>query len=364
MLVFPVAISACAMVSVTSDPPGAEITYSPTGTPPWRPWPPETSKALATPAWKWVRPDPYYFVRVHKDGHYSTAPLLVEAGLWRHQKLHFRLDPTPDLFARQQRERGLVLYEGQWVNPKEHDLAEYQGKWMRRAEKLKLEQEAKGLVFHETLRQWMTRQEMEKIEAEKKRKQGLVYLKGQWMPPQEADLQKLIDRQAQRIAASTATYELHIERLGPMFTPDAELRMTDLSGHPLEVLLSGPNSRRAQVLPYNGVVIQTLPGTYTLVVLQTDSRRDGLVGVGRVQMAPKNRYSTTYRGAPTRIQIPLVLPATSEQEKVSPPDRMSPEPKGAAPSVPLPPSQQGGPGTGENRPVEKPHGNSSPPAPK
>jgi len=320
------ALYGCATVSITSDPPGAEIVCSPTGTPPWQPWPPQAPKPLTTPARKWVHPDPYYFVRVQQNGYYLTTPTFLDVGLGKRQRVHFQLDPTPELFARRQRERGLVLFEGQWVNPKELNLVEYQGRWMRPAEKFKLEQEAKGLIFHKQLGRWMTRQEMEQIEAEEKQAQGLVRFKSQWVTPVEANLQELIDRQAARLAASTATYELRIDRMGPMFNPGAELRITDLSGHPLEILLSGPQSRRSRVPPYNTMAIQTLPGSYTLVVQQSDSRRTGLMAVGKIQMEPQNRYSTTYRGGPTSTSIPLALPAASDLKDESPRIKLSLKP--------------------------------------
>ena len=355
------AISGCATVSVTSDPPGAEVVCSPTGMPPWQAWPPQTLKSVTTPARRWIRPDPYYFVRVHKDGYYPPPPAFVDVGVWRRQQLHFQLEPTPEFFARRQRERGLVLFEGQWVKPEERDLVEYQGKWIRSAEKFKLEQEAKGLVFHDPLGRWMTPKEKEKIETEEKLSKGLVPFKNQWMTPQEADLQKLIDRQAERIIASTTTYELRIERIGPVFTSGSELRVTDLSGHPLEVLLSGPQSRRTQVIPYNTVTIQTLPGTYTLVVQQADSRPTGLVGVGRVRLALKNRYSTTYRGGPQTTRIPLILPGTSESKAESPGIKAAPPPIAAPPPAAFPPVQSRDPGDGESRSVEKPRRISPPP---
>ena len=348
------AISGCAAVRITSDPPGADVVCSPTGTPPWLPWPPQESRPLTTPVRKWIRPDPYYFVRANKDGYFPAPPQFMDVGPWRRQHLHFRLEPTLELFARQQRERGLVLYSGQWLNPKEHDLVEYQGKWMPTAEKFKREQQAKGLVFHDGLSRWMTPKEKEAIEAEEKRAKGLVEFKGQWLTPLEADLQQLIDRQTERIAASTVTYELRVELIGPVFTSGSELRVTDLSGHLLEVLASGPQSRRSQVPPYNTATIQCLPGTYTLVVMQADAHRTGQVGIGRIRLAAKSRYSATYRGGPQTTRIPLVLPATSELRTEPPGAKAPPPPVVAPPPTMLPPLQPRDSDQGTSKPVGKP----------
>ena len=319
LLVFVFALGGCATVTITSDPSNAEVIYSPTGTPPWLPWPPQASTPATTPARKWLRPDPFYFVRVRKDGYYLPPPQFLDMGVWRRQEVRFQLEPTPELFARQQRARGLVLFHGEWVKPEEHNLVEYQGTWITAADKSKLEQQAKGLVFHDALQRWMTPQERERLDAEERRAKGLILVKGQWMTPLEADIQTLIDREAERTLASTVTYELRIERIGPVFTSGTELRVTDLSGHLLEALLSGPQSRRAQVIPYNTVTIQSLPGTYTLVVRQADARPTGLVGVSKVRLAAKNRYSATYRGGPQTTRFPLILPGTKES-KVEPPE--------------------------------------------
>jgi len=320
MLLLPAlaALGGCAMVTITSEPSGAEITCSRTGQAPWKPWPPGAAKPALTPARRPIRSDPYYFVRVQKEGYHPVQPVFLDAGPMRRQRAQFQLEPTPELFARRQQERGLVLFEGRWVEPKKQGLVEYQGKWMRPAEKQRLEMQARGMVFYEPQARWMTPKQIEALEAKQKQDQGLVFYKGQWMKPFQADLQKLVDERAEKTAASSATFELRIERIGPVFTAGAELRITDLAGHPLEVLLSGPESHLAYVLPYNSMTTQTLPGNYLLVVRQADSRT-GVAAVARVRLEAKSRYSATYRGVPVVRPKSFVLPRPGEIRIEPPP---------------------------------------------
>lgn len=300
-------LGGCAYVRITSNPPDAQIFYSKTGMEPWKPWPPEASRPSKTPARKLVISDPYYFVRVQKEGYHPVCPEFLDVGWLRRQHVHFDLEPTPELFAQMQRERGLVLYDGRWVRPEEEGLVEYKGRWMRPEEKFKLEQIDKGLVFYKAEQRWVTPEEMRRLEAKLMRKLGFVLFKNRWVRPQEAELEKLIDRQAQRLAATTGTFQLRIERIGPVFTSATQLRVADLTGNQLEVLLSGPQSQRVRVHPYNSVTIQSLPGTYTLVV-QPVGRPGGRIGVARVRLAPRTRYSASYRGGPKR-RLPIIRPS-------------------------------------------------------
>jgi len=327
VLALPAVLAGCAMVSVESTPPGAEVVCSPTGMPPWKPWPggiPErkrlihrvfhilhikyndTQKPTKTPAKRIVRAERYYFLRVHKDGYFPVKPAFVDVGPFRRQRFVFHLQPTPETFARLQRERGFVFYKGRWVKPQAEGLVEYKGKWMRPEEKFRLEQQAKGLVFYEAEGRWVTPAEKERLEAERMRAKGFVRFKGRWVSPQEAELERLIDRQAERFAASSKTLTLRVERIGPVFSPNPQLRVADLSGHPLELLLSGPQSHRVRVEPYKSVAVQTLPGTYTLVLVEAD-RKGVPPAVGVLYLLPKNRYSANYRGIPLfRVPKPPV----------------------------------------------------------
>jgi len=326
------ALGGCAMVTVTSEPSGAEISYSLTGMPPWSAWPPGRTKPHLTPARQTVGAEPYYFLRVSKEGYHPAPPAFVDAGPLRRQKLHFQLEPTSATFVQLQRARGLVWFEGRWVRPEEKGLVEYRGRWVRPADKFKFEQEAKGLILYAEEKRWMTPREKEDLEAARRQAQGFVRFKGQWLTPREVDIQRGIDQQTQQIATSSPTFELRIERIGAVFTTDAELRVTDLTGHLLEVLLSGPQSRSAQVPPYNSVMIQALPGTYTLVIRQAE-RAGGLVGVGKAALETKGRYSTAYRGGPVPRLLPRYLPRTSEV-KIEPLPALPPP-------IPLPSVREG-----------------------
>jgi len=303
-----VLLGGCARVSIESDPAEAAVMYSLTGAAPWQPWPPDADEAEQTPAGLWTRPDPYYYVRVEREGYYPVRPVFVDVGLLRRQAIHFDLEPTPELFAQMQREKGLVLFEGEWVDPNVAGLVEYEGQWMRPEERTRRENLARGLVLYEPENRWVTPAEHEALVAKANLAKGLVPLKGRWWTPAEAQEQEALDREAQRLAATSGTFEIRADRIGPVFTSGSQLQVADLTGRPLEVILSGPVSRRARVEPYNSTTIETEPGTYTLVIREGEAGDDAAAGVGRVRLTPQSRYSATFRGEPSGEPYPIEIP--------------------------------------------------------
>lgn len=301
----------CSMVTITSEPQGAEILYSPSGGAPWRPWPPtkaelETppeqqaavAKPKTTPEHEITPPEPYYYVRVQKDGYYPVAPQFVDAGLFRRQHLHFDLEPRPETL-------GLVWYNGRWVRPDKEGLVNYLGTWMSAREKFDREQREKGLVYDEEEKRWMTPQEKQKRVAARMQAKGLVHFKGRWLTPQEAQQEQWINDQVLRLAASGTTFALSIDRFGALFGSDLHLEavaglvIRDASGHPLDVLLSGPESRRLRIEGRGRKVFLLPIGTYTVAIREVD-RPTAPVGIGEVDLVAKTRYLAVYRGGPGR----------------------------------------------------------------
>ena len=294
------AVSGCALVTVTSDPPGAEIICSTTGAGPWEPWPPGTSKLRTTPTRKLTSSERYYFVRVRKEGYYPVRPELVDAGPLQRRRLHFKLDLTPQA-------KGLVLYEpeGRWVTPDEGErleaeskraqgLVQYQGEWMSPDEKFARQQHERGCVLFEG--RWVKPDE-----------EDLVRFKDQYMKREEAKRQREIDDEVQQIVASATTFPLRFE---PISRPSdvAQLRVADHTKHPIEVLLSGPQSHRVVVTRSAPVTIQSLPGIYVLVIREID-RQTGRAGVAEVELVPRQSRLVIYRGEPADGEFSRSLPA-------------------------------------------------------
>lgn len=316
-------LAGCASVKITSDPSGAEIYYSETGIEPWKPWPPGSDQPQSTPDTKVTKPEPFLYVRVEKDGYYPVRPVFLDAGILRRQRVHFLLDQT---FRQQQLDKGLVIYQNEWITPEE---------------KFQREQEAKGLFLHEPSGRWVTEPEMEALKAEAKRaagyvwyldawvkpeEEGLVQYKTRWMKPEEAERQRRIDRRVQDILASGKTVPLQLTRTRPTVTEGTQLWIADLTGHPLEVLISGLVSQEDVVLAYNKVTLESEPGTYTVVLRDMD-RPEVPASVVTMEFKTKQSYSWAYHGPNSPTKASVVEPTQPRPVEVPGliPDSLAPE---------------------------------------
>ena len=288
-------VSGCSRITITSEPGGAQILYSPAGSPPWMSWPPKRSTAKMTPGRALSRPEPYYYVRVEKEGYHPAPPKFIDVGLLRHQYVHFDLKPRPETL-------GLVWYGGRWVDPKQARLVRYRDQWMSVGEKSEREQREKGLVFDAVDNRWMPPEERRKRVEARMREQNLAPWKGRWVKADELEEAKAIDQEVQRLADSDRTFPVSAERVGAVVDAltTAQLHLTNLFPRPLEVLLSGPQSRRVQLEGRGRATFVVPAGTYRLVVREME-RPGAAVGVATLELAARTRYLAICRGGPDQV---------------------------------------------------------------
>ncbi len=287
----------CAIVSVESDPPGARLVYSDTGLPPWRPWQPEKGNDIA-PSTSAVRSGALRFMRAEKDGYYPSPPQLVEAFVFKPEKISFKLDPTPELAARQKRDAGFVLYEGQWIRPETKNLVEYKGQWMTGKEKTAREMTEAGLVLFEG--KWVTPDERDRLFAEKQKASGMLLYKGQWVSPDERERQEAIDQIIDRALKMKSAPLPAMEKTDRKRPGEPALVVFNLTGHPLTAYLSGPVSIEISIDSSDYENREIPAGQYKLALKPAESKESMMVGeltVAPVDSEGKGAvYSFIYKG--------------------------------------------------------------------
>lgn len=99
VVVFICAAIGCTMITVESEPPGADVYYSINGLRPWIAWPPGAEQVSQTPARVMTFADSVYMVQVVKDGYHPPTPQVVDAMRAGSEVVQFKLieegaDPT------------------------------------------------------------------------------------------------------------------------------------------------------------------------------------------------------------------------------------------------------------------------------
>jgi len=285
MLVAGLLGTGCARLQVTSNPQDAFVLWSPDGLKPWRPWPPihwrefgAGADAASTPTTPLLERGPhsdYIFVTVDKPGYYPPRPKLVVMRALRTCQLNFDLQETPEHFAERQRTRGLVLYRGQWVDPKEQGLVEYEGVWMPEAERTRRIMTAKGLVDFNG--NWVTQEEYDALFAAEQRAKGLVEYKDRWMLPGAKAREESIDQSVAAIVALGPPEMFPPKVLGRVDGSLAQFGLNSLAPYPTRWVLSGPSSRAVDLPPtgqMNPEDFRLIPGRYTVAVFRVDSAKE------------------------------------------------------------------------------------------
>lgn len=100
------------------------------------------------------------------------------------------------LYEAEQRAKGLVKYQGEWMTFEEKEkayerdqiakgLVRYEGEWITKEEKFEREQRARGLVKYQG--EWMSPQEKEKAYEKEQIDKGLIKYAGQWITLSEKE---------------------------------------------------------------------------------------------------------------------------------------------------------------------------------
>ena len=270
-------LAGCARLAVTSDPPGAAVLWSPDGLEPWRPWPPlhwteygpsgDQGTTVTTPMSRRGPQGEYLFVRVEKPGYYAPRPRLAGMRALRTCQLDFTLQERPEHFAEQMKEKGLVYFESEWVDPKARGLVEYKGEWMTAGEREKKIKAAEGLVEYEG--KWMTPAEYESEFASRQRARGLVEFKSRWVRPEVRAEEETVDQAVTKIRAVGPMEMLPPKVLGRIEGSLSWLGVMSHANAPTRWLISGPSSRWFDLPPQGqlpSAEVKLIPGRYTIAI--------------------------------------------------------------------------------------------------
>ncbi len=329
-------LSGCSLLIIDSNPRGAEILYTGNDTRAmrWEIWcPSDNEHPSTTPKWHLTFKRGTFFFRTHLEDYYEPEPQLVEVLPLRISKVTFDMEEKPDSFARRQREKGLVFYEGEWVNPVDAGLVQYNGKWITEEQRFEIQQREKGLVKYGG--KWMTPEEKEALLAEEYRAQGLVKYKGKWLKIEVYEDEKAIDDKVEQLRMTGETQELDVPIVvGIIRSEKAKIRLFNGVGNAAMFYLSGPESLKFLIDGYDSEVTMMAPGDYIIAVEETrttETLRERYVPPHIVQSNLKDgfQYSLTYEGEPVSIpvksedvdeyidekfQIPTIEIPISEQE--------------------------------------------------
>lgn len=311
LLVF-VELTGCCMVIVTSEPPNAEILYMTEKGDSliWQSW---CSSSDGTPAKTPKKHITFrrgtYFFRTYLAGYYDPEPQLVELIPLKITKVHFRLQERPETFARRQREKGLVFYKNQWVDPEKEGLVNYKGKWMSKEERFALQQREKGLELYKG--KWVTPEQKKELIAEEYRAKGFIQYKGRWLTKEEYENEKKIDDTVAEIVLTSGTQQ-EVEPpkvVGIIQSDKCKLRLFNGTGNVALFYISGNESTFQRIEGYDSKVIMLLPGEYTIAIVEeasyvsAEEKKTPRPQVVKAHLKEGFQYSLTYEGGLLRLPV-------------------------------------------------------------
>ncbi len=277
-----VLVSSCSRLSVTSEPAGAAVLWSPNGYDSWQPWPPRAwdekgvppedgGKAPTTPLRETGVYGDTVWVTVEKPGYYRPLPKAAQLYALQNATLEFSLEETPEALAARMRTDGFVSWKGEWVRPEEHDLVEYGGVWMAQSQAHRLSQIAAGMVEYEG--EWLTKDQAAARFEAKQLAQGLVLFKDRWVAPEAKAEEEAIDESVAGYRASNPQPLDLPKVVGPVEGTIAQIQLLNSTDRQVRVMMSGPQSREFILTPYSSVGlaanerVRILPGRYEVVVV-------------------------------------------------------------------------------------------------
>jgi hypothetical protein len=310
LIFFLLICGSCAIIKITSDPPGAEIYYSQEMGQRmyWKPWRPDgEGNAAITPSTALTFKKGFYFLRVHREGYYEPQPQLVELLPFKVTKVKMGLQETSSHFAERQTKKGLVLYKNEWVDPEKEGLVFYNDQWMTQQEFLAADLREKGLVFYRD--RWMPPEEKQKLVLQEYSEKGLIQYKGRWIEKEEYNTQKNIDETVAKITLTTGTFQIPQPKLvGSIRGEKAKMRLFNGTGYTINIFISGPDSQKISVEGYDAGVALLGPGNYTIAVEQIQDKSviegpDKFYGYVKMPIKPSSQYSLSYEGKGTELPV-------------------------------------------------------------
>jgi len=256
------------------------------------------------------------------------------------EKVHFTLEPSPEIVAQQKRAQGLVFWppDGTWVNPVEKGLAQHNGEWMTPQEKFAREQKEAGLVEYQG--RWVRPEERDQLVAEAQKAAGYVLYKNQWIRAEDQAKQAEVDRM---VSECSTTKTMSLPAIGTMPRPMAtktEIKVSNGTRSAIRAYFSGPVSFEMLVEGFSLESREMIPGLYRIAIvpempdLPTQTGEATFEDVGAKQLAVV--YSLDYQGdpggllrkiqseKPPDLQLPTItipevkLPEAPEEEEAAP----------------------------------------------
>lgn len=274
-------------VTIDSTPQDATIFSSKENTGPWEVWKKDEGRHV-TPSRSKVPVGEYYWVKVSKEDYLDSEPTFFRAEPDQEVKLDFDLEMDPETFAELQREKGLVLYEGKWVDPKAKDLVEHEGKWVDpgayglvKYQGRWVDPDASGLIRYQG--RWVDPGEEGLINYRgnwvRPEDEGLVYYDGRWMTPLERDdLREAVSgapAETQEAVVARAAPE-KTEPLGTLAEGLAAIRDNDLAAARQAAIDDALNNALQQHLGLH-LKSSRVSENYTLMKYRIESEASGVV---------------------------------------------------------------------------------------
>ncbi len=377
-------ITGCATkLSVTSEPAGAQVMWSPSGVEDWRPWPPRTwnpspfsanlnepKEPVLTPFSDAATYSDTVWITVEKEGYYRPLPKVAQLYSQNHEKLTFTLVETPALQEQRLLAAGFVPYKGEFVKPEELNLVEYNGDWMTAPEADLRQKQDAGLVEFEG--QWVTIQQREELFAANQMALGFIQFKDRWVKPEVKTQELLIDEYVTELFLEPSTPLRAPRVVGTLNQNLAQLQVHNSSRVPIRVYLSGTRSDQLILNAYEtyGATetqrYTVIPGDYRIAIVPQNpiidsSDASNPAEVQELNVLPKDaseidRVSTTTTNFNGGIQYLVTFELNPQQngdnlEEYQRQEPVLPEglPKIVIPEINLPAKPQGPPGAGGGR---------------
>ncbi|MBN1900356.1 hypothetical protein JW926_03410 [Candidatus Sumerlaeota bacterium] len=289
--------SGCSVIRIESEPSGATLLHSSNGMAPWKKLG-SPDHPLVTPAvLRRFRSDQEFF-RVEKSGYASPLPRIAETYPFHRETLHFQLEKTPQTIEREFRDKGYILYQNQWIDPKGAGLVEYKGEWMKPEEKFAAEQKDRGMVLYEG--KWMTLEEKEKAFRAVQTSRGLVSFKERWMTRDEKNQEELIDQKVDEVSSGVHRNPDIPGVVGTITENKTRIRVLNGTGNQIIFYFSGKKSLRVALDPYESQNLDILPGKYRIAGVGVN--RDIQPSFWTFEFKPGFRYSLVEEGEPLQIE--------------------------------------------------------------
>ena len=310
LLVFVLMIG-CALVRIKSEPSGAKILYSSTGMEPWEPLGTKADPLL-TPALLYRFKRGFSFYKVEKPGFSPTLPRLVETYPFHKENVQFTLSKTQAMIEQEYKDMGFIRLGDKWVDPMKEGLVPYKDKWMPPDEAFAAEQKDKGLVLFEG--KWMTPEEKDELIASEQNAKGLVQYKGEWLAPEEKDKQEKIDLVVEESFQKTYRALRSPSISGTIPQNLVRIRVLNGTGDSVIYYFSGRASRAIPLDAYESQNIDFPPGSYRIAVTYVTPEVTPSCLI--YEFKSGIRYSLIEEGEPLESKIKSEKPLSQEEIRI------------------------------------------------